>query len=379
MKRILVIALTTVSYQSMFNSGTKNALDQIIGQYRKDGYLVDTLSSYIKPESERSQFVEEKDMTRSYAKFITQFLNKFNDYDIINIHTTQFSPSMIENLMKLTNSKIIVTYHMCPVTLSYSYGIPKLIPRLKDAGFSDYDILNRVKLAFTNVSNRFTHSGLKSAFSHHLVKVISYLVRNPLPNKVLDLNCTSGKDIDLIYVGRLERSRHLKDIVVPLMKSMSGKRMIIGGVSTSEPEYSDSVLEDMKDRDENFHYRGFTPHEDVLEYIARSKFMIVASDSETFSYVTFEALKLGCKVIVVGTPALLTLKEELDRKVKNVILDGTIRGNASKKVNYVKGIIENSQIMTISEMNEVSEFVNSYRIGSVIQDYYRLFKDGTIL
>jgi glycosyltransferase involved in cell wall biosynthesis len=112
------------------------------------------------------------------------------------------------------------------------------------------------------------------------------------------LNENVKKDIDIIFIGRMEPIKNL-DYAFKIYKELKDKHPSINFHLFGTGVELQSLIDMHKD-EKNIVFHGEIPHNEIVNYLHRSKVLLLISHSEGFPNVVLEAMV--CKVLVAVTP-----------------------------------------------------------------------------
>jgi len=158
------------------------------------------------------------------------------------------------------------------------------------------------------------------------------------------------RDIDYLFVGRLERQKNLFNLVEAF--NILGEKLVIIG----EGSLRDDLVRIAKD---NIIFKGGIANNEVQNYMLRSKYFILPSYYEGTPKALLEAAYARCQLLVSPSPGIIELFE--DNKLQGNLLDSCSSGSIVTGVrkmsddstsctddNY-KWVISNSLLISVVE------------------------------
>jgi glycosyltransferase involved in cell wall biosynthesis len=358
--KILLVAYSSHDYEYAKNTGTKGVVDDIHNKLVADNHQVDVISNY----TDLNRSVIKRGQT---SKLITQYTSN-NKYEAIMIHQIHFIIGpILSALSSSPSTTVIVTFHLPPASiLSYNLGFKELNNVLE----SNPEYVSRLKLTFVTPVGRFYEQSFKILDLYPVIKSISFAVLNPIS----DINPSTEyveRDIDLVFIGRLEPHRDPK-LIIRIAKDNPSKNIyVVGGLSKSDAEYSESIIDNMS-KVSNITYLGPVPKKTVYDILSRCKFFLMNSKFEASSIAVLEALYHGVKVINVRTPSVKTM--ELESIFDDFIYQYDEETyNPRKIVKY--NLDDYEEATNDSRLIMQKELLKYYSIDKVTSEYINLIDD----
>lgn len=311
---------------------------------------------------------------------------KENSIDVVHVHN--FYPLLTPSVFKAAKdagAKVVHTLHnyrlWCISGIFYrdNHGVCELCTKNK---FSFFGIVNKcirksfvqstfVQVSFwfykiTKIFNTIDYFFVLTEFQKH--KVISLGIDEKKiilkPNSLdMAFDRGIGKKDDYIYVGRLEESKGIFELL-EIWETLGEKYIlsIIGG---------GDIEEELREKynKTNIIFRGKCSREDTLSYISKSKYLIQSSLwYETFGLTIIEAMSFGVPVIGfnIGT--------------RSDFIENDVNGFLSSKDN-LKSIIEKSfgypeyDTLSTNAIVKAQKFSNKYVINEQIEIYKKILED----
>ncbi|NVJ62486.1 MAG: glycosyltransferase family 29 protein [Gammaproteobacteria bacterium] len=121
------------------------------------------------------------------------------------------------------------------------------------------------------------------------------------PNPIFGEVCfeSSNKDIDYIFIGRNESVKGVDYLLEILFRLPEGRKVAIVGVDESLKEKYREFIEHL-----DVDFFTWLDNDKKDELLKRSKVCLILSRFESYSYVSTEAIKYGCKVVSWGVGGL---------------------------------------------------------------------------
>lgn len=203
------------------------------------------------------------------------------------------------------------------------------------------------------------------------------------------------KSRDILFVAKIQLSKGIDILIEAVYELLKDKNDItLHMVGTDTPFDDDKKLSEilMKKVPSKYHkffkFYGHVNHDKIDELIKKSKFAVIPSRIETFSYVAHELYRKGIPLILNKIPAFLDFfkneenciyfdgtKENLKKKIKFAFDNESILYSLNdKKIEYInfkkeyEKCLNNKSILTKKDNlksvdNFISEEINTIRIG----------------
>lgn len=150
------------------------------------------------------------------------------------------------------------------------------------------------------------------------------------------LDNSKDRDIDFLYVGRLNQVQKNLKFINSVFKESKRKLTIIGS--------GDDKIVDLIKKNKQIDYLGFKKQDELCEYFRRSKYLFMPSKYEGFPYVLVQALSHGCTPIIINTYESVNFFKDVchifDAKIKPIQIANELENiiNQYDKNTYKKNI-----------------------------------------
>lgn len=217
-----------------------------------------------------------------------QYVNDYGQPDIIHVHSALYGGCLALKIRELYNIPYIITEHFS----AYPRGL------VSENG------INLTKKVTAGASRKIAVS---QSFANDLARLLSEDVHSweEIPNIVHErfLKCDlsnniSGEIFNFISIGGLSNNKGVHNIIEAFSIAFSENSKIhlkIGGDGVSLVRLKQLALK--RNIAHRVHFLGKLSRDQVLQEVAQSNVLAVASEYETFSVVLVEALALGKPVI----------------------------------------------------------------------------------
>ena len=272
--------------------------------------------------------------------------------DIIHAHSRFFLAADLANYIYIKDKiKYIITEHSSnyPRNIISNYQKKRLYASFSSASF------------ITAVS-KFLAASINSHFDSNFTII-------PIPNAVphdfksINNSLLNPKDNRLVMVGRLDKNKnHI--LLFQALKLTRFKNICVDIVGEGIlSNYLKSIAKSLKNmHDIKFH--GFASPKDVVQFILKSKILVITSIFETFSLVTIESLSLGVPVISTscGGP------EEIITKDCGVVL---LKNTPQELASHIDRIMSGE---TVFKGSCKSEILKVYSADQIVKKYNYLYQ-----
>jgi glycosyltransferase involved in cell wall biosynthesis len=135
----------------------------------------------------------------------------------------------------------------------------------------------------------------------------AYVIPNGSPESFV-IHPFEEREHDFIFVGRLDKCKCV-DVFVKAIEELVKKGYTLSVPIIGTGPYKKRITKLVSDSDlnETISILGYLPHRDLLEYIGKSKFLVMPSVYESDPLVLKEALAMGTPCIVSNIPSLIEL------------------------------------------------------------------------
>ena len=231
-------------------------------------------------------------------------LNKKNSFDVIHCHNFDTLPICVK-LKKKYEIPIVYDAHEI-----WGYMIKRDLPNI----WAKYYLYKEKKL-IKNVDQIITvNEPLKNYFKKITEKPID-IIMNCKKLETKEYVSSKNKDMMLVYIGTLSKSRFLIEIV-EVVKDIKDVRCIIGGIGAKKNYVN--KLKNKCSKAKNIEFIGRVPMDKVLSITRQSDVVICMTDPEdannsiALANKQFEAMVTGRPIITTkGTyPGFFTKKEK---------------------------------------------------------------------
>ena len=206
----------------------------------------------------------------------------------MNLHLYNFVFGILKNKYKIKT--------IARITGNHFYDKPKSLKKY---------FLHRYKKFFEFVSLNtmdkiicLSNDLAKKLPKKHSIQNKIHIVSQGIEMEQFATNKNVKKDIDLIFIGRIETIKNLDyafKIFNELKKKTTNINFHLFGTGSELTR-----LKDIYKDDQNIIFHGEIPHFKIVDYLHRSKVLLLVSHSEGFPNVVLEAMV--CKVLVAVTP-----------------------------------------------------------------------------
>jgi len=278
-------------------------------------------------------------------------IKKKKPYSIINmnLHVYNF---IFGFLGKLFGVKTIAR-----VTGNIYYNRPKTLK-----GFFNYKYTKLIEIISLYTMDKII------CISNYLTKQIPKIQNIQNKTKVLSpgidtkqflTNNHFNKDIDLIFVGRIEPIKNI-NYAFEIFSEIEGK-----GLSVNFHLFGNgselSKLKNKQKGNQNIFFHGEVSHKEIIDFLRKSKVLILTSLCEGFGNVVLEAML--CKVLVVVTP-VSDMKNLIGNNKRGLIINYHEPKSSANKIallinnekerrditeNALKYVIKNHSVETLRE------------------------------
>lgn len=374
-KNLLIYAYESHTYEFMKSAGVKYVIDNTISLL-KDTFNIHVISNYAGSEDEAMNISK----GQGY-KVIRNHLEEVGKdyYDYVLIQCSNFQIAPIREVLQGTNAKVLVTYHLNPIHMSFSINYDNLVDLIN----SDENYKNRITFAMANMTN-IDHDNMYRGpwMSNPIIKSITGFIQNEI-NLPDNSPFSTEKEYDFIYVGRLEPLRYPGAVIDTLMKhpkTKDCKIVVVGGLSSSNPEFSNNVINNVFSKYDNVDYKGLVPKDEVLRLLSKSRYMIMSSIMDTSSIAVFEALWSGTYIANFTNPQVKTMTEEF----KDDVLGRFIHQYDDRKIftSKVKTVIDKldfeNDIMSEDDIRSLRDSITTHYNKDVIRNKYIKLLEGDL-
>jgi glycosyltransferase involved in cell wall biosynthesis len=177
-------------------------------------------------------------------------------------------------------------------------------------------------------------------------------------------NNSFKKDIDIIFVGRMEPVKNL-DYAFNIFTELKNKHSSINFHLFGAGSELSRLRKKHKD-DPNIVFHGEIPHNEIVKYLHRAKFLLLVSFSEGFPNVVLEAML--CKALVVVTPVSDMIR--IIKENRNGIL---IEYNKpTKSAEKITNILQNDKKHEEITKNAFQYAIENHSYDSLRKKYRRI-------
>ncbi len=211
-----------------------------------------------------------------------------------------------------------------------------------------YKIIERFLLRFVDIVIVTTEK------LNHKVKTLTKKPVEIIPNSVntqlFKPLVHQKKDIDLLFVGRLEKQKNLEFLLKTISKLKNkASSIVFVGDGSLKPK----LLEMAKKLKINLRITGFVPHNITINYYQRSKIFVLPSLIEGHPKVLLEAM--SCSLAVVGS-AREGIKELITHNHDGILVDNNTREYVKVMNNLIENAILRNKIGKIARQTILRKF-----------------------
>jgi glycosyltransferase involved in cell wall biosynthesis len=298
-----------------------------------------------------------------HGYFINKKLKQIQkDYDLIHLHSP-LVPEIKSSLPK------IVSVHSLWLEEAKHFDDSKDFYALAIRLFKK-QVIQSEKNTINQANAIFSYSEFEKSFlNQYGIKLPPIYLLSGIIQSDFDLNIDSKKEYDIVFVGRLNPRKGVKEIMLAaslvVNKIPNARFLIIGeGVSRRWME-AEAEKKGLKN---NFIFLGFVLNEKVAGYLRKSKIAIVPSRYEPFGIVTGEAMI--CGLPVVGTRAGGTESMVQDKVTGYLTEVGDYKALADRIVDLLLNEEKAIQMGQLGKKRIIEKF-NERVVEKRVESYYR--------
>lgn len=219
-------------------------------------------------------------------------LKSLNEYDIVHVHAVDFFIDYLSLLkrLRLLKSKLVLTTH---------------------GGFFHTPQQQALKKLFFRTVTRFTLKPVDVVFTisnndrqlFEQIREGCQLIENGVAYQKFGQTSRSGESNDMVYLGRLSSNKRLDWLIEAFSRidDKGSKLRIIGNRATGDADQLERLVIQLNAQD-RIELLFNISDEEILNYIAASRFVVSASEYEGFGLSVIELMSYGLVPILSREP-----------------------------------------------------------------------------
>lgn len=298
---------------------------------------------------------------RDYYRYLTEKVKELEP-DIVHVQQAQVAASSyISKLATETQTPVIWTLHNPPegrATFQYADSYKEILS----------NPLCRIVCVSNSARDRLVRTLKLDSIPENL-RVVYNGIEMPEPLSV-------DKEYDFIGVGRIDPPKNT-EMIIDFMRAMSDKKCLFIGSTFSTyntpGDYVDRCVSKIESAP-NIEWIKSVPHDQIYEYMAKSRFYVNLSRVETFSLTSCEAMSVGTPVICFNEAG----PGEIVPKFAGIKLEPTYRMRTSKYLEYLEGEVKFLSPMydKLFDPVKIREYARTnFSSTSMYENYYKLYKE----